>query len=48
MQMLLDESEEFGVTKGLGLIPGKVISIPLIDSKTILKKYHISVGVSLY
>lgn len=28
MQMLLDESEEFGITKGLGLIPGKVLSIP--------------------
>ena len=28
MQMLLDESEEFGFTKGLGLIPGKVLSIP--------------------
>lgn len=28
MQFLLDESEEFGLTKGLGLIPGKVISIP--------------------
>lgn len=28
MQMLLDESEEFGVTKGLGIIPGKVVPIP--------------------
>lgn len=28
MQFLLDESEEFGFTKGLGLIPGKVIPIP--------------------
>jgi glutamine amidotransferase len=28
MQMLLDESEEFGSTKGLGLIPGRVIAIP--------------------
>lgn len=28
MQMLLDESEEFGNTAGLGLIPGRVISIP--------------------
>ena len=28
MQMLLDESEEFGKTHGLGLIPGKVIAVP--------------------
>jgi glutamine amidotransferase len=28
MQMLLDESEEFSVTKGLGLIPGKVVPLP--------------------
>ena len=28
MQMLLDESEEFGVTAGLGLIPGRVIQVP--------------------
>ncbi len=28
MQMLLDESKEFGATKGLGLIPGKVIPVP--------------------
>lgn len=29
MQMLLDESEEFGITKGLGLIKGKVIKLPV-------------------
>jgi glutamine amidotransferase len=28
MQLLLDESEEFETTAGLGLIPGKVISVP--------------------
>ena len=28
MQMLLDESDEFGTTAGLGLIPGRVIPIP--------------------
>jgi glutamine amidotransferase len=29
MQMLFDESEEFGITVGLGLIKGKVIKLPL-------------------
>ena len=28
MQMLLDQSEEFGITEGLGIIPGNVIAIP--------------------
>ena len=28
MQMLFDESEEFGLHKGLGLIPGRVVKIP--------------------
>lgn len=28
MQLLLDESEEFGMTAGLGLIPGQVRAIP--------------------
>jgi glutamine amidotransferase len=28
MQMLLDEGEEFGINTGLGLIPGRVVSIP--------------------
>ena len=37
MQMLFDRSEEFGVTEGLGLIPGDVVSIPTLsdDSKKI-------------
>ena len=27
MQLLLDESEEFGLTKGLGIIPGRVVAM---------------------
>ena len=30
MQMLLDESNEFGTTTGLGLIPGRVIPVPAV------------------
>ncbi len=30
MQLLLDESEEFGITSGLGIIPGRVVAIPAI------------------
>lgn len=32
MQMLLDESDEFGKTAGLGLIPGRVIPVPYTTS----------------
>lgn len=41
MQLLFEESEEFGITKGLGLINGKVIKIPLSKSKS-FKLPHIS------
>jgi len=29
MQMLFDESDEFGTTAGLGLIPGRVVPLPI-------------------
>lgn len=41
MQMMMEESEEFGITKGLGLIKGRVIKIPVDQTKKI-KLPHIS------
>jgi len=38
MQMLLDESEEFGLTNGLGLISGRVVPIPAISPSGELHK----------
>jgi glutamine amidotransferase len=32
MQMLLDDSEEFGVTTGLGLIAGRVVPVPRLSA----------------
>jgi glutamine amidotransferase len=31
MQMLLEESEEFGLTRTLGLVPGRVIPVPNVS-----------------
>jgi glutamine amidotransferase len=33
MQMLLDQSEEFGVTEGLALIPGRVVPVPALTAQ---------------
>ena len=41
MQMLLEESEEFGSTKGIGLIKGKVIKLPVKQTNKV-KLPHIS------
>lgn len=32
MQLLLEESEEFGITKGLGLIKGRVVKMPISNT----------------
>lgn len=42
MQLLLDEGEEHGVTKGLGIIPGRVVPVPNANSDgSPLKTPHI-------
>lgn len=42
MQMLFDESEEFGCHQGLGLIPGKVVRFPsgMVEGEERLKVPH--------
>jgi len=42
MQMLFDESEEFGLHKGLGLIPGRVVRFPagMVEGGARLKVPH--------
>lgn len=44
MQMLFDESEEFGLHKGLGLIPGRVVRIPDVDADGSPSGYRTSAG----
>ena len=41
MQMLVDESNEFGITQGLGLIEGKVIKLP-VQNEEFEKLPHVS------
>jgi glutamine amidotransferase len=40
MQLLFDESEENGLTKGLSLLPGKVVKIPETNNESKLKVPH--------
>jgi len=41
MQMLLEESTEFGINKGIGLIKGKVIKLPVAEN-SLEKLPHVS------
>jgi len=38
MQLLLDESVEFGITPGLGIIPGRVIPVPTYNISGVKQK----------
>jgi glutamine amidotransferase len=38
MQLLMDESEEFGITSGLGLIEGRVVAVPSISTSGEMQK----------
>ena len=38
MQLLLDESDEFGVTAGLELIPGRVVAVPNRTQSGVIQK----------
>lgn len=42
MQLLFEESEEFGINKGLGLVPGKITKIPNLSTNGgVIKAPHI-------
>ncbi|WP_445781338.1 imidazole glycerol phosphate synthase subunit HisH [Shewanella sp.] len=38
MQLLLDESHEFGITAGLGIIPGQVVPVPAHTTSGVMQK----------
>ena len=46
MQLLFEESDENGVTKGLGLLKGKVVRIPGMTAKDRHIKFRIWAGIS--